>query len=120
MTNKEKAISFLQLAGTGSVNEAYDSFVSDHFLHHNPYFKGDRESLKIAMEEAHKTSPNISVDIKKVFEDNESIITHSHIIKKDMEIAVVHIFKFENGKIVELWDLAQILDKNSTNENGVF
>ncbi|MFZ1808888.1 MAG: hypothetical protein WAU36_16775 [Cyclobacteriaceae bacterium] len=46
--------------------------------------------------------------------------THSHVVKDDMEIAVVHIFRFDNVKIIELWDLGQVLDKNSPNENGVF
>ena len=35
-------------------------------------------------------------------------------------IAVVHIFKFSNGRIVELWDLGQEIAKDSPNENGPF
>jgi len=35
-------------------------------------------------------------------------------------VAVVHIFRFENGKVVELWDLGQQMIKDSPNENGLF
>ena len=121
MTNKEKAISFLTFAGTGMVQEAYDAYVSPDFIHHNQYFAGDRESLKVAMEEAHQNSPNTGIEVKKVYEEGLTVITHSHVVKTDMEIAVVHIFRFEEeGKIVELWDLGQVMDANSPNENGAF
>jgi len=120
MTKKEIAISFLKLASSGKVQEAYDQFIAIHFIHHNQYFKGDRESLKVAMEDAHKTEPNAFIDIKNCYLDGDTVITHSHVGKKGMDITVVHIFRFEHDKIVELWDLGQIIDKNSPNENGAF
>lgn len=51
-SNKEIAISFLSLASSGKVHEAYEKYVHPHFRHHNPYFKGDRESLLKGMEES--------------------------------------------------------------------
>ena len=42
--NKEIAISFLENAATGRLDEAYNS-VTANFLHHNAYFKGDADSL---------------------------------------------------------------------------
>jgi predicted SnoaL-like aldol condensation-catalyzing enzyme len=72
------------------------------------------------MEEAHQISPNKSIDIKYSYKEGVTVITHSHVIKQDMEIAVVHIFRFRNDKIVELWDLVQPIDKDSPNENGLF
>ena len=120
MTHKEIATSFLQMAGMGEVKEAYNQYTADHFIHHNQYFKGDRESLMVAMQEAHDTSPNKSITIKNIFEEGDTVITHSHVVKTDMEIAVVHIFQFDNDKIVELWDLGQVIDKDSPNENGLF
>lgn len=120
MTKKDIAKAFLKLAGSGKVQEAYDQFVASHFIHHNQYFKGDRESLKVAMEEAHKTEPNTFIDIKNYYQDGDTVITHSHVGKKDMDITVVHIFRFEHDKIVELWDLGQVIDKDSPNEHGAF
>ncbi len=111
---------FLNYAGFGKVREAYDKFTSPDFIHHNQYFKGDRESLLKAMEEAHQSSPNKLVDIKYSYEDGSTVILHSHVAKEGMDIAVVHIFRFENDKIVELWDLGQVIDKKTPNENGLF
>ncbi len=123
MQKKEMAISFLKMAGTGNVRAAYDQFISADFIHHNQYFKGDRQSLLLAMEDAAKKSPNKTIDIKHVYEDGDRVITHS-LVQRDNPalpgIAVVHIFRFQNGKVVELWDLGQELLKDSPNENGPF
>jgi predicted SnoaL-like aldol condensation-catalyzing enzyme len=123
MTHKEIAKSFLKLAGTGKVDEAYDRFVAPSFIHHNQYFKGDRQSLLDAMKEAHKKSPNKSIETLRALEDGPLVATHSRVLRNDAtmpEIAVVHIFRFENEKIVELWDLGQPVSKDSPNENGIF
>lgn len=120
MTRKEIAISFLKLAGIGQVKEAYEKFVSADFIHHNQYFQGSREALLKAMEEAHQNSPNKSIEIKNSYIDGDTVITHSLVVKQEMEIAVVHIFRFRNDEIFELWDLGQLIEKDSPNENGLF
>ena len=123
MTRKESAVMFLKLAGFGKADEAYETFIAPAFIHHNQYFRGDRESLKRAMTEAHATSPNKLIDVKQVFEDGDFVITHSLIVRtkpSDPNIAVVHIFRFEGDRVVELWDLGQLLSTSSPNENGPF
>lgn len=123
MNQKEMAKSFLSLAGIGQVQVAYDKFVAPNFIHHNQYFKGDRQSLLTAMEEAHKISSNKSIEVKKIYEDGDTVITHSLVIRNEntkLPIVVVHIFRFENNQIVELWDLGHEVVLDSPNENGVF
>lgn len=123
MSNKESAVSFLQMAAVGDIKRAYEKFIAADFIHHNQYFKGDRQSLMVAMEEASQSSPNKALNIKNVYEDGNTVITLSEVIRKnptDSAVAVVHIFRFINDKVVELWDLGQVIDPNSPNENGVF
>lgn len=121
--HNEAAKSFLKMAGGGKVQEAYDQYVAPSFIHHNQYFKGDRQSLLTAMQEASKSHPNKSIEIHHIYEDGNTVITHSLVIPHDAKspnIAVVHIFRFEDGRIVELWDLGQSISKDSPNENGMF
>jgi|SRR4051812_37240722 predicted SnoaL-like aldol condensation-catalyzing enzyme len=120
MSKKEIAIAFLKAAASGDVRNAYDNYVAADFIHHNQYFKGDRKSLMLAMEEASKVSPNKSFEVKHCYEDGDVVITHSLVEKTEMKIAVVHIVKFKNDKIIELWDLGQQINKDSPNENGMF
>jgi predicted SnoaL-like aldol condensation-catalyzing enzyme len=120
MIKKEIAEAFLKSVGYGKVKEAFSRFVAPGFIHHNQYFKGDRLSLEKAMEEAHNESPNKSVEIRHCYQDGDIVITHSLVVKADADIAVVHIFKFKEDKIIELWDLGQVISPDSPNENGLF
>jgi predicted SnoaL-like aldol condensation-catalyzing enzyme len=72
---------------------------------------------------AHAQSPNKRIDVRRVFEDGDFVITHSLVVRadpKEQDVAVAHIFKFRGDKVVELWDLGQLLSKDSPNENGAF
>jgi len=123
MNKKEAAAAFLKMAGTGEVEQAYARFIAPGFTHHNQYFKGDRESLRSAMGEAHRTSPNKLVDVRRTFEDGDFVVTHSLVVRgnpSDPDISVVHIFRFEGDKVAELWDVGQLLSRDSPNENGAF
>lgn len=123
MSHKNIALSFLKMAEAGNYREAYDKYIAPNFIHHNQYFKGDRESLLRAMEESSKTSPNKSIEVKYIYEDGDSVITHSLVTRMksdELSIAVIHIFKIQHDKVVELWDLGQQIQKDSPNENGLF
>jgi predicted SnoaL-like aldol condensation-catalyzing enzyme len=123
MSHKESAKLFLQMVATGKVKEAYDKFISPNFIHHNLYFKGDRESLMAAMEEASKQTPNKRIDIKKIYEDGDTVITHSEVVRENPNlpsISVVHIFRFENKQVAELWDVGAEIPKDLINEKGAF
>jgi predicted SnoaL-like aldol condensation-catalyzing enzyme len=121
-SNTNAAVSFLKLASSGQVSDAYSKFVGDGFRHHNPYFEGSAESLQAGMEENASKNPDKVLDVKRVIAEGEFVVTHSHVQQKpgDLGAAVVHIFRFESGKIVELWDLGQPVPEKSLNENGMF
>lgn len=121
-SRKEQAISFLQLVASGKVREAYEKYIGPDFIHHNAYFRGDAESLMLAMEENAVQNPNKVFDVKRTIEENDLVVTHSHVKQnpEDRGVAVVHIFRFQDDKVVELWDLGQPVPENSPNENGMF
>ncbi|MHA7136800.1 nuclear transport factor 2 family protein [Rossellomorea arthrocnemi] len=122
LTIKERAISFLELVASGNVSEAYESHTGPGFRHHNPYFPGDADSLMSAMEENAAGNPDKILEVKRAIEEGESVAVHSHVRQNpdDLGVAVVHIFRFQNDRIVELWDVGQAIPEDSPNENGVF
>jgi len=121
-SNKETAISFLKLAASGNVREAYSKFVGPGFKHHNPYFEGSAETLMTAMEENARQNPNKSLEVKRAIAEGDLVAVHSHVRLKpeDRGGAVVHLFRFEDGRILELWDLGQPLPEKSPNQYGMF
>ena len=116
------AVSFLQLVGSGKVREAFDRHVGANFRHHNPFFRGDRESLLNAMEESDRKNPRKVIDVKRSLEDESCVVVLSHIRQhpEDSGSAAIHIFRFESGRIAEMWDVGQAIPPESPNEHGAF
>jgi predicted SnoaL-like aldol condensation-catalyzing enzyme len=121
-SHKDTAVSFIRLVGSGLVRDAYDRYVSPNFRHHNAYFHGDRESLMKAMEESAGKNPNKVLDVKRALVDGNYVAVHSHIRQdaKDRGGAAVHVFRFENDRIAEMWEVSQPIPQDSPNEFGMF
>ena len=120
-SDKDIAVSFLEKASAGKLDEAY-SLVSPNFRHHNPHFSGDTESLKAGMADAHQQFPNTKLDVQRAIAEGDLVAVHSRVqhAPERPAIAVVHIFRFEGEKIAELWDVGMEVPKDSPNENGAF
>ena len=121
-SNKDTAVSFLRLASSGRVREAYKKHIAPNFRHHNAYFPGDAESLAKGMEESAKEFPNKIFNVQRVLEDGDLVAVHARVrLKPDgQDIALIHIFRFDRDRIVELWEAAEPVPETSPNKNGVF
>lgn len=125
MTTRSKtdiATEFLSLCAGGRVQEAYDKHVATDFRHHNAWFPGDRQSLLDGMAQSAKAEPNKSFTVKQAIESGDRVALLSHLRRAaaDVDMAVVHILRFDGGKIVEMWDVGQEIPKDSPNALGMF
>ena len=122
MNNKERAISFLRLASSGNVREAYQTYVHADFRHHNPYVPGDRASLFAAMEENAATFPQKEFEALRALEDGDLVAIHGRVRLTPSRpwIALIHIFRFQDNQIIEEWEAGQEEPQDSPNEHGVF
>ena len=119
---KASALSFLRLIIAGKIRQAYDRYASPKLRHHNPFSPGDRESIIRGMEEADSQFPGKIFKVQLTVAEGGLVAVHSHLILKsgELELATVHILRFKGGKIVEFWDIAQAIPKDSPNENTMF
>jgi predicted SnoaL-like aldol condensation-catalyzing enzyme len=122
MNNKEMAISFLRLASSGNVREAYEQYVHPQFRHHNPYVPGDRASLLAAMEENAATFPQKDFEAVRALEDGDLVAVHGRVrlTSSSPWIALIHIFRFQDNQIIEEWEAGQEVPQDSPNQNGAF
>lgn len=121
MTKKKIAAEFLRMASAGQVREAFAYFIHPQFRHHNAWFPGDRESFLQAMEENVAQFPNKTYETLRVLEEGELVAVHGKVfLSTESQWSVIHIFRFENDRIIESWEASQQLLKDSPNENGIF
>jgi len=66
--------------------------------------------------------PNNRSEIKRIFADGDYVILHVHAVREPgaRGNAIVDIFKLENGKIVEHWDVRQEIPEQAANANTMF
>ena len=121
-SHKTAAQSFLKLAASGDVRRAFSMYTGDGFRHHNPHFPETAEALMVAMEESARQNPEKTIEFKRLLEEDDQVCVLSHVRMKpgDRGVAVVHIFRFEHDRIVELWDVAQPIPDRLSNANGMF
>ena len=114
------AVNFLKLVISGQIDEAYEKYVDIRGKHHNVNFPDSFSSLKDAMKENHKVFPNKLFEVKHCVGDGNMVATHSRLLLGNKQMTVVHIFRFENGKIIEMWDVGQEIPANIPNKDGAF
>ncbi len=120
--HKDLAVLFLKTVVDRKIEEAYAQYAAPDMRHHNAYFPGDTESLQKGMIETHAQFPETTINIKHAIEEGDLVAVFSNVIMRPNgpSVAVVHMFRFENGKIVEMWDVGQLVPDDSPNQNGMF
>lgn len=121
--NKRVAVAFLDLAfNKKQPQEAADRYVGAKFIQHNP-LSADGTGPFVAYVTWRTTlSPELTFDFKRVFGEKDLVAVHYKRTydSADRGAAVMDIFRFENGKIVEHWDVIQDIPETSANDNTMF
>lgn len=122
-TKKQTAVEFLKMVISGDIEDAYARFVDVRYgRHHNPFFAAGFPSFKEAMIQDHGQFPNKRLVIKNVLQDGDLVAVHSHLILNDgmKNMSTIHMFRFQDEKIAELWDFGQEIPADSPNVDGAF
>jgi predicted SnoaL-like aldol condensation-catalyzing enzyme len=121
-SRKQAAVEFLKMVVAGRIDEAYEKHVDLHGKHHNPFFAAGFPALQKAMEENHFQFPNKQLIVKHALADGDLVAVHSELVLSPGgdRMNVVHLVRFDGGKIVEMWDCAQRVPADSPNSDGAF
>lgn len=98
-----------------------DELFAPDYVQHSPLAATGAAGLKAFLDWARSHSPGAKHSVKRMFADGDHVIAHVHVVihPGDRGNAVVDIFRIENGKVAEHWDVAQELPERSANDNGV-
>lgn len=120
--NKEIVTAFYETAINNKDFVAAEKYMGPYYKQHNPMAEDGKEGFKKFIDYLRDTYPNSHSEIKRVIAEGDYVILHVHSIKvpDTKGQAIVDIFRLENGKIVEHWDVIQDVPEKSANENGMF
>jgi predicted SnoaL-like aldol condensation-catalyzing enzyme len=102
--------------------EEAKKYLGPRYTQHNPSAKDGPEGLKGFIAFLKDKFPNSRSEIKRTFADGDYVIVHVHAVREPgtRGNAIIDIFKLENGKVVEHWDVVQPIPENPQNNNGMF
>lgn len=120
--NKKSVVQFYDAAINKKDFDAASKFLGPRYTQHNPHAADGPEGLKAFLAFLREKFPDYHSDIKRVFADGDYVILHVHNIPTPgaRGNAIIDIFKLENGKIVEHWDVRQEIPEKSANSNTMF
>lgn len=120
--NKKTVVEFYEKGLNQKDFEAASQYFGPRYLQHNPTAADGIEGFKKFIAFLREKFPDSHSEIKKVFADGDYVILHVHAVREKgtRGNAIVDIFKLENGKIVEHWDVNQPIPEKAANENGMF
>jgi len=97
-------------------------YLGPRYTQHNPSAKDGAEGLKGFIAFLKEKFPNNHSEIKRIFADGDYVIVHVHAVREPgtRGNAIIDIFKLENGKVVEHWDVVQPIPENPANNNTMF
>lgn len=130
-TRKDIAVRFLNLIGAGTPKEGLRFFAPDCKTH-NPYVTGGMNALIDAMIEVQKKGAegiikgsrgDFKLVVQNVLAEKDLVAVHTQLASPDPRdggLRQVHLFRFSEDKIVEYWDISQLVPENAPNAAGAF
>jgi predicted SnoaL-like aldol condensation-catalyzing enzyme len=121
-TNKATVRAYYETAFGGQPELAVERYMGPRYIQHNPQANDGPDAFIAFVHDLRAANPQVRLDIKRIFAEDDFVITHANLVLKPGEpgLALADFFRLENGKVVEHWDVIQSVPDGGANRNGMF
>lgn len=109
------------------VAAAFDKYVGPVYIQHNPVVPdGIEGGVKGLTFLTHTKYPELMQEVKRTVAEGNLVMIHTQQLRNAEErasnrgLALMDIFRVENGRIVEHWDVVEEVPEKANNNNTMF
>lgn len=115
--NKELVLKFYETAINQKDADAAVALLGPVYIQHNPRAPDGPEGLRGLIRYLKGSFPELRATVKRVVVEGDLVVLHVHSQPTPAApgSAIVDIFRVENGKVVEHWDVMQPVPEKSAN-----
>ena len=99
-----------------------ERYLGPEYIQHAVGLADGKAGVERRIAEISEQFPDIAYDIKHITADGDLVTMMTNIVRTPgtLGLALFHIYRFSNGKIVEHWETWQDVPADSANSNGMF